>query len=57
MPELAEKVKMFFALAPVVAPKHARSPLMRMQLLLDKQLKMIPVRDYSVPSCPKTGWF
>lgn len=47
MPELAQKVKMFFALAPVVAPKHARSPLMKMQLLMDKKLRMVPVRDYS----------
>uniref|UniRef100_A0A8C3QXG6 Lipase n=1 Tax=Cyanoderma ruficeps TaxID=181631 RepID=A0A8C3QXG6_9PASS len=48
MPELAEKVKMFFALAPVVVPKHARSPFMKMPFLLDNKLKMIPVRDYSI---------
>ncbi|KAF4800916.1 Lipase member M [Turdus rufiventris] len=43
IPELAQKVKMFFALAPVVAPKHSRSPLIKMQLLMDKKLKMIPL--------------
>ncbi|XP_017589278.1 PREDICTED: lysosomal acid lipase/cholesteryl ester hydrolase-like [Corvus brachyrhynchos] len=57
MPELAQKVKMFFALAPVVTAKHARSPLMKLLSLLDKNLKMIPVRDYSIPFCPKTHWF
>ncbi|NWW74719.1 LIPM Lipase, partial [Climacteris rufus] len=43
MPELAQKVKMFFALAPVVTAKHTRSPFMKMPLLLDKNLKMIPL--------------
>ncbi|XP_014737788.1 PREDICTED: LOW QUALITY PROTEIN: lipase member M-like [Sturnus vulgaris] len=43
MPELAQKVKMFFALAPVVAPKHSRSPFIKMHLLLDNKLKMIPM--------------
>uniref|UniRef100_A0A8U7MXJ7 Uncharacterized protein n=1 Tax=Corvus moneduloides TaxID=1196302 RepID=A0A8U7MXJ7_CORMO len=43
MPELAQKVKMFFALAPVVTAKHARSPLMKLLFLLDKSLKMIPL--------------
>ncbi|NXG17899.1 LIPM Lipase, partial [Grallaria varia] len=41
MPELAQKIKMFFALAPVVTAKHARSPTMKMSFLLDKNLKMI----------------
>uniref|UniRef100_A0A8C3TUQ4 AB hydrolase-1 domain-containing protein n=1 Tax=Catharus ustulatus TaxID=91951 RepID=A0A8C3TUQ4_CATUS len=54
MPELAQKVKMFFALAPVVAPKHSKSPLIKMQLLMDKKLKMIPVRDYSIRNCAWT---
>lgn len=57
MPELAQKVKMFFALAPVVTAKHARSPLMKVHFLLDNNLKMIPVRDYSTPFSPKTHWF
>ncbi|XP_051655668.1 lipase member M-like [Manacus candei] len=41
MPELAEKIKMFFALAPVVTAKHSRSPFMKISFLLDKNLKMI----------------
>ncbi|NXU95337.1 LIPM Lipase, partial [Xiphorhynchus elegans] len=43
MPKLAQKIKMFFALAPVVTAKHARSPTMKMSFLLDKNLKMIPL--------------
>ncbi|NWV63623.1 LIPM Lipase, partial [Malurus elegans] len=43
MPELAQKVKMFFALAPAVAAKHARSPILKMSFLLDKNLKIIPL--------------
>ncbi|XP_071419419.1 lipase member M-like isoform X1 [Pithys albifrons albifrons] len=43
MPELAQKIKMFFALAPVVTPKHARSPTIKMSFLMDKNLKMIPL--------------
>ncbi|KAK4821208.1 hypothetical protein QYF61_015776 [Mycteria americana] len=40
MPELAQKIKMFFALAPVVTIKHARSPVMKMSFLLDRQFKI-----------------
>ncbi|NXS14256.1 LIPM Lipase, partial [Neodrepanis coruscans] len=43
MPELAQKIKMFFALAPVVTAKYARSPVMKMPFLLDKKLKAIPL--------------
>ncbi|NXM44602.1 LIPM Lipase, partial [Gymnorhina tibicen] len=43
MPELAQKVKMFFALAPAVTAKHARSPILKMHFLLDNNLKMIPL--------------
>ncbi|RLW04009.1 hypothetical protein DV515_00006192 [Chloebia gouldiae] len=43
MPELAQKVKMFFALAPVVSLKHTRSPFMKMQVLMDNKLSMIPL--------------
>ncbi|XP_062459184.1 putative lysosomal acid lipase/cholesteryl ester hydrolase [Pezoporus occidentalis] len=39
MPELAQKIKLFFALAPVVTIKHARSPIMRLSVLLDRQFK------------------
>ncbi|NXF95836.1 LIPM Lipase, partial [Eubucco bourcierii] len=40
MPELAQKIKMFFALAPVVTVSHAKGPIMEMFFLLDKQLRM-----------------
>ncbi|NWW87324.1 LIPM Lipase, partial [Rhynochetos jubatus] len=40
MPELAQKIKMFFALAPVVTIKHARSPIMKMSFILDRQFNM-----------------
>ncbi|NWI69338.1 LIPM Lipase, partial [Todus mexicanus] len=40
MPELAQKIKMFFALAPAVTMKHARSPLLKMSFLLDRQFEM-----------------
>ncbi|XP_059332904.1 lipase member M-like [Ammospiza nelsoni] len=43
IPELAQKVKMFFALAPAVSLKHSRSPFMKMQLLVDNKLQMIPL--------------
>ncbi|NWH40791.1 LIPM Lipase, partial [Chloropsis hardwickii] len=42
MPELARKIKMFFALAPVVIPKHAKTPFIKIQLLVDNKLQMIP---------------
>lgn len=48
MPEVAQKIKMFFALAPVLTIKHTRSPIMRMSFLLDRQFKMFQVGDYSV---------
>ncbi|XP_027548754.1 lysosomal acid lipase/cholesteryl ester hydrolase-like isoform X3 [Neopelma chrysocephalum] len=35
MPELAQKIKMFFALAPVVTANHTRSPLMKMTKLVE----------------------
>uniref|UniRef100_A0A8C3JLD4 Lipase n=1 Tax=Calidris pygmaea TaxID=425635 RepID=A0A8C3JLD4_9CHAR len=48
MPELAQKIKMFFALAPALTIKHARSPIMKMSFLLDRQFKMFQVEDYSM---------
>ncbi|XP_010163571.1 lipase member M, partial [Antrostomus carolinensis] len=39
MPELAQKIKMFFALAPVVTIKYAKSPVMKMSFLLDRRSK------------------
>ncbi|NXS48958.1 LIPM Lipase, partial [Balaeniceps rex] len=41
MPELAQKIKMFFALAPPVIIKHARSPILKMSFLLDRQFKIL----------------
>ncbi|NXN38988.1 LIPM Lipase, partial [Rhinoptilus africanus] len=41
MPELAQKIKMFFALAPVLTIKHAKSPIMKMSFLLDRQLNAV----------------
>ncbi|XP_010145975.1 PREDICTED: lipase member M-like [Eurypyga helias] len=40
MPELAQKIKMLFALAPVVTTKHARSPIMKMSFILNKQFNV-----------------
>lgn len=50
MPALAQKIKMFFALAPAVTIKHAKSPIMKMSFLLDRQFKMFQVGDYSMLS-------
>uniref|UniRef100_A0A8C8BHS8 Lipase n=1 Tax=Otus sunia TaxID=257818 RepID=A0A8C8BHS8_9STRI len=50
MPELAQKIKMFFALAPAVTMKHTRSPIMKMSFLLDRQFKMLQVGHYSMLS-------
>ncbi|KAK2545094.1 lipase member M-like protein [Columba livia] len=41
MPELAQKINMFFALAPAVTVKYAKSPILKMSCLLDKQCTMI----------------
>ncbi|XP_010205417.2 lipase member M [Colius striatus] len=43
MPELAQKIKMFFALAPVVTIKHARSPAVKILLLSDRQFRIFPL--------------
>uniref|UniRef100_A0A672V955 AB hydrolase-1 domain-containing protein n=1 Tax=Strigops habroptila TaxID=2489341 RepID=A0A672V955_STRHB len=48
MPELAQKIKLFFALAPVVTVKHARSPIMKLSFLLDRQFKTLQVGDCSM---------
>ncbi|NXX50586.1 LIPM Lipase, partial [Tricholaema leucomelas] len=40
MPELGQKIKTFFALAPVVTASHTKSPIMKMSFLLDKQFRM-----------------
>ncbi|XP_054030653.1 lipase member M isoform X2 [Dryobates pubescens] len=41
LPELAQNIKMFFALAPVATVSHTKGPIMRMSSLLDKQFKML----------------
>ncbi|KFQ62722.1 Lysosomal acid lipase/cholesteryl ester hydrolase, partial [Pelecanus crispus] len=41
LPELAQKIKMFFALAPTVTVKHAKSPIIKMSFLLDRQFKVL----------------
>uniref|UniRef100_A0A8C6ZCY1 Lipase member M-like n=1 Tax=Nothoprocta perdicaria TaxID=30464 RepID=A0A8C6ZCY1_NOTPE len=51
MPELARKIKIFFALAPVTAIKHTESPIMKIPFLLDTQCRTIKVGDYTSSSC------
>uniref|UniRef100_A0A8C9EV85 AB hydrolase-1 domain-containing protein n=1 Tax=Pavo cristatus TaxID=9049 RepID=A0A8C9EV85_PAVCR len=41
MPELAQKIKTFFALAPVVTMKHAKSPVLKMSFLLNGKPDML----------------
>ncbi|NXX22960.1 LIPM Lipase, partial [Podargus strigoides] len=41
MPELAQKIEMFFALAPVVTLKYARNPFLKLSFLLDRQFKIL----------------
>ncbi|NXY80969.1 LICH hydrolase, partial [Alcedo cyanopectus] len=41
MPELAQKIKMFFALAPAVAMKNTRSPILKLSFFMDKQFKLL----------------
>lgn len=53
MPELAQKINMFFALAPAVTVKYAKSPIIKMSCLLDKQCTMIQVGDDSMLLSPK----
>lgn len=53
MPELAQKIKMFFALAPAVTLKYAKSPIVKMSFLLDKQFMTIQVGDDSMLPFPK----
>lgn len=40
MPELAEKIKMYFALAPIATVKHAKSPGTKFLLLPDMMIKV-----------------
>ncbi|NXD78385.1 LICH hydrolase, partial [Halcyon senegalensis] len=41
MPELAQKIKMFFALAPAVTMKYVRSPVLKISFLMDRQFKLL----------------
>lgn len=56
MPELAQKIKMFFALAPAVIIKHAKSPIMKMSFLLDRQFKIFQVWDWSLLYSPELNF-
>lgn len=40
MPELAQKIKLFFALAPVTAIKYAKGPATKLLYLPEKMLKV-----------------
>ncbi|XP_014822117.1 PREDICTED: lysosomal acid lipase/cholesteryl ester hydrolase-like [Calidris pugnax] len=51
MPELAQKIKMFFALAPALTIKHSRSPIMKMSFLLDRQFKMFQLWRFLPELC------
>lgn len=48
LPELAEKIKLFFALAPVYTFYHVRGPVLRLAFLPDLVLKVqeVFVGDY-----------
>ncbi|KFP35268.1 Lipase member M, partial [Chlamydotis macqueenii] len=41
MPDLAQKIKMFFALGPVVTMKYAKSPIMKMSFLPDRGIQLL----------------
>lgn len=48
MPELAHKIKMYFALAPIATVKYARSPGTKFLLLPDMMIKVCDSTDVSV---------
>ncbi|XP_054254997.1 lipase member M-like [Indicator indicator] len=41
LPELAQNIKIFFALAPVVTLSHTKVPILKFSFLLDKQFKVL----------------
>uniref|UniRef100_A0A669QNQ0 Lipase n=1 Tax=Phasianus colchicus TaxID=9054 RepID=A0A669QNQ0_PHACC len=43
MPELAQKIKTFFALAPVVTMKHVKSPVLKMSFLFNGKPDMLQI--------------
>lgn len=48
MPELAHKIKMYFALAPIATVKYARSPGTKFLLLPDMMIKVCDSPDVSL---------
>lgn len=48
MPELAHKIKMYFALAPIATVKYARSPGTKFLLLPDMMIKVCDSPNVSV---------
>ncbi|PKU33363.1 hypothetical protein llap_16334 [Limosa lapponica baueri] len=59
MPELAQKIKLYFALAPVTTIKYARSPVTKLLYLPEKLLRAAPppyvVEEMTVPTAVWTG--
>uniref|UniRef100_A0A8B9PFY7 AB hydrolase-1 domain-containing protein n=1 Tax=Apteryx owenii TaxID=8824 RepID=A0A8B9PFY7_APTOW len=51
MPELAQKIKIFFALAPVTTIKYTKSPIMKMSFLLDRQCKILKMWKFLPELC------
>uniref|UniRef100_A0A7M4ETB3 Lipase n=1 Tax=Crocodylus porosus TaxID=8502 RepID=A0A7M4ETB3_CROPO len=41
MPQLARRIKLYFALAPVASPKHVKSPLAKLRLFSDTTIKIL----------------
>lgn len=48
MPELAQKIKMYFALAPIATVKHAKSPGTKFLLLPDMMIKVCDSSENSL---------
>ena len=49
MPELAQKIKMYFALAPIATIKYAKSPGTKFLLLPDMMIKVCDSSENSLP--------
>lgn len=48
MPELAQKIRMYFALAPIATVKHAKSPGAKFLLLPDVMIKVCDSSENSL---------
>lgn len=48
MPELAQKIKMYFALAPIVTVKYSKSPITKLSLLPEMLLKVCDSSENSL---------